>query len=339
MRILTVEPGPSFSVADVHQGWRRAFADLGHQVVNYNLGDRLSFYHNAHLPDGDGGFRKPLDEKQANSLAMVGVESAILRWRPELVVFTTGYYAAGETLEMIRNRGCRVAVLFTECPYEDDRQLELAPYTDINVINDPTNLDTFKMVQPNSVYLPHSYDPVLHHPGSPDPDLACDVCFVGTGFPSRVEFLEAVDWTGIDFKLAGSWGSLSETSPLRQFVIHDLDECWPNEQTVDLYRSAKATFNLYRREANSVELADGWSMGPREVEAVASGCFLLRDPRPESDATFPMLPSFGSPYEFGQQLRWWLAHDMERREAAAMAREAVADWTFTRRAEQLLALI
>jgi hypothetical protein len=80
-------------------------------------------------------------------------------------------------------------------------------------------------------------------------------------------------------------------------------------------------------------------MGPREVELSAIGCFWLRDPRPESDETFPMLPAFSSPHELGEKLRWWCAHDMERQQAAQMAREAVAGWTFERRAEQLLALI
>lgn len=339
MRILTVEPGPSFSVADVHQGWRRAFADLGHQVVNYNLGDRLSFYHAAHLPDGDG-YRKAFpDEAVANGMAMLGVESAVLRWRPELVVFTTGYYVNRETIELFRNRGCRVAILFTESPYEDDRQLELAPFTDLNVVNDPTNLDTYRMVQPNSVYLPHAYDPAIHHPGSADPDLECDVSFVGTGFPSRVEFLEAVDWSGIRFHLAGSWGSLREGSPLRRHLIHGIDECWPNDQTADLYRSSTMSFNLYRREANHHDLTEGWAMGPREIELAATGTFFMRDPRPESDDVFDMLPAFTSPAEFERKVRWWLTHDMERREAARMARDAVAGWTFQQRAEQLLALI
>jgi glycosyltransferase involved in cell wall biosynthesis len=51
------------------------------------------------------------------------------------------------------------------------------------------------------------------------------------------------------------------------------------------------------------------------------------------------LPSFSTPHELGEKLRWWVEHDQERDEAARAARLAVADWTFANRAEQLLALI
>lgn len=334
-----VEPGPAFSVADVHQGWRRAFTDLGHQVVNYNLSDRLTFYSTAEIKTADGGYERAVDNDTAKLLAMQGVWEAAMRFWPHIVFITSGFYMPTGMMDVLRSRGMKLVVMHTESPYEDDRQLQLAPHADVNVVNDPTNLDTFQMVAPNSVYLPHSFDPAIHHPGPADPELVSDVCFVGTGYPSRIEFLEAVDWTGIDLLLAGNWQSLDESSPLRKFVIHDLDECWPNDQTVDLYRSTKASFNLYRTEANMPSLAEGYSMGPREVELSAVGCFWLRDPRPESDDTFPMLPAFTSPESFEIQLRWWLDHDMERREAARMAHDAVAGWTFQHRAEQLLALI
>jgi spore maturation protein CgeB len=334
-----VEPGPAFSVADVHQGWRTAFGHLGHQVVNYNLSDRLTFYSTAHIEAADGGWERAVDNDTAKLLAMQGVWEAAMRFWPHVVFITSGFYMPTGMMDVLRSRGMKVVVMHTESPYEDDRQLQLAPHADVNVVNDPTNLDTFQMVAPNSVYLPHSYDPDIHHPGPSTNDLRSDVCFVGTGYPSRIEFLEKVDWSGLDVILAGNWQALDEFSPLRRFVIHDLDECWPNDQTADLYRSTKCSFNLYRREANMPSLAEGYSMGPREVELSAVGCFWLRDPRPESDDVFWMLPSFTTPQELGDQLRWWCSHDTERRDAARAARMAVADWTFQRRAEQLLEMI
>lgn len=334
-----VEPGPAFSVADVHQGWRTAFGQLGHQVVNYNLSDRLTFYSSAHIEAADGSYERAVDNDTAKLLAMQGVWEAAMRFWPHVVFITSGFYMPTGIMDVLRSRGMKVVVMHTESPYEDDRQLQLAPHADVNVVNDPTNLDTFQMVAPNSVYLPHSYDPAIHHPATAHDDLRSDVCFVGTGYPSRIEFLEKVDWSGLDVILAGNWQSLDEFSPLRKFVIHDIDECWPNDQTADLYRSTKCSFNLYRREANMPSLAEGYSMGPREVELSAVGCFWLRDPRPETDEVFPMLPSFTTPAELGDLLRWWCEHDTERHAAARAAREAVADWTFQRRAEQLLQLI
>ena len=67
--------------------------------------------------------------------------------------------------------------------------------------------------------------------------------------------------------------------------------------------------------------------------------FFLRDSRPESDELFPMLPTFSSPGEASELLRWWLAHPGQREEAAVVARAAVADRTFRHAAARLLELL
>lgn len=334
-----VEPGPEFSVSDVHHGWRRAFGRAGHAVVNYNLGDRLDFYRSAHVPTGPDEFRRAFDAQDQVRLALFGVESTALRWWPHVVVFTSGFYVPSDTLGLLRSRGMRVVILHTESPYHDVQQLNSASYADLNLVNDPTNLDSYRMVQPNSHYLPHAYDPEVHRPGPGVSQYKSDVCFVGTGFPSRVEFLEAVDWSGLDVLLGGAWHSLELTSPLLPFVGHDLDECVPNDQTVDMYRSTKMSVNLYRTEAHSPAYEQGWSMGPREVELAATGTFFARNPRGEGDALLPMLPTFTDPGELGELCRWWCSHTDQREQAAAEAREVLAGWTFDARVEQALGLL
>ena len=47
MRVLAVEPGPNFSVADVHRGWVKALRADGHQVANMSFAARLEFYERA----------------------------------------------------------------------------------------------------------------------------------------------------------------------------------------------------------------------------------------------------------------------------------------------------
>ncbi len=74
------------------------------------------------------------------------------------------------------------------------------------------------------------------------------------------------------------------------------------------------------------------------MEMAACGLFFLRDPRPEGDEVFPMLPTFTSPEEAADLLRWHLAHEDERAKAARQAREAIADRTFTNHARSLLRL-
>ena len=334
-----VEPGPDFSVADVHRGWRRGFERQGHAVINYNLGERLDFYRSAHVPTGPEEFAKAFEGDQPIKLALFGVESAALRWWPDVVVFTSGFYIPSDTIHLLQSRGMKVVILHTESPYEDVKQLQGAAYADLNLINDPTNLESFRMVAPNSHYLPHAYDPTVHTPGPSVAEYKSDVCFVGTGFPSRAEFLETVDWSGLDVLLAGSWHALDDDSPLLPYLAHERDECLPNDQAVEVYRSSKMSLNLYRREASDPAFGDGWSVGPREVELAACGTFFARDPRPEGDELFSMLPTFTDPGELGELCRWWSSHDDQRESAAADAREVVAGWTFDARVEQMLGLL
>jgi hypothetical protein len=52
-----------------------------------------------------------------------------------------------------------------------------------------------------------------------------------------------------------------------------------------------------------------------------------------------MLPTFASAGEASQLLRWWLARDDVRDEAARQARRAVADRTFRNHAAALLRML
>jgi spore maturation protein CgeB len=338
VKILAAHPGPNFSVHDCYVGWVEAFRELGHQVADFNLSERLTFYDAALLEVGQNRFRKALTAEQATSLAVNGLYAALYKTRPDVLFAVSAFFYPHELFDLARAYGTRIVVLHTESPYEDGRQLQTAEHADLNLINDPTNLAAFQRVAP-TVYTPHSYRPPLHTPGPVVDGFRSEFAFVGTGYASRIAFLEAMNLDGLEVLLAGNWTQLAGTSPLRRHVGHDVDECIDNTQTVDVYRSTQVGMNLYRREAEAEHLAYGWSMGPREVEMAATGCFFLRDPRPEGDDVLPMLPTFTTPEDAAEQLRWWLSKPDSRREVAGKAREAVADRTFTKQAARVLRLL
>lgn len=338
MKILAAHPGPNFSVHDCYVGWVEALRHLGHQVIDFNLSERLTFYDAALLEVGQNRFRKALTAEQAQNLAVNGLYAALYKTRPDVLFAVSAFFYPPELFDLARSYGTRIVVLHTESPYEDGRQLQTAEHADLNLINDPTNLAAFERVAP-TVYTPHSYRPTLHAPGPVVDEYRSQFAFVGTGYASRIGFFEAMDLTGLDVLLAGNWTQLDETSPLRRHVGHDVDECIDNTQTVNVYRSTQVGMNLYRREAEAEHLAYGWSMGPREVEMAATGCFFLRDPRAEGDEVLPMLPTFTTPEDAAEQVRWWLSKPDSRREVAGKAREAIADRTFTTQAERMLRLL
>lgn len=271
-------------------------------------------------------------------LALNGLMASVYRLWPDVLLVVSGLFVDDKMLDCIRSRGTRVVIIHTESPYEDQRQIDLAAHADLNLVNDPTHLESFRAVAP-TWYVPHAYCPDRHHPRPPDPALACDFAFVGTGYPSRISFLEQVDWSGLDVRLGGNWVGLDEDSPLRRYMVGDVGYCLPNDEAVDLYASCGMSANLYRREADRPDLVQGWAMSPREVELAAMGVAFLREPRGEGDEVLSCLPTFESPGEFTEKLRWYLANERVRASLAQKIREAVADRTFESNARRLLSLL
>lgn len=332
--MVAVRPGPNFSVADVHNGWTKALRQLGVQLVEYQLDERLTFYSNAHLQDDDGWVRA-FDEQAAVRLAANGLKAALYDYWPDVVLVTSAFFIPPDFYPVMRARGHKLVALFTESPYEDDRQLERAHFYDVILLNDPTNIEQYRAINRHTYYVPHAYDPDTHSPGPADPDLACDVCFVGTGYPSRHSLLRDVDWAPHSLRLAGNWQAWDDDPWVLERMVHPIDRCCDNIDAVRLYRSARASVNVYRKEASAD--ADGWAMGPREVELAACGTFFFREQRAEGDQLLPMLPTFGTAAELTELVQWWLAHDDAREAAARQAREAIADRTFATNARHLLA--
>lgn len=338
MRILAAHPGPQFSVADVYAGWVEALRGLGVQVVEYNLAERLTFYDSALLEVDKHTLRKALSREQATELAVNGLYAALYKTRPDVLLIVSGFFYPTELLETARSYGTRVVIVHTETPYEDGRQLKLAPHADWNLVNDPVTIERFAALAPTR-YVPHAYRPSVHCPGDAQADLVADLAFVGTGYASRIAFFEAMNFGNADVLLAGNWQQLHKESALNKHVAHDREECLDNADAVRIYRSAKVGINLYRRESEKADTPQGLAMGPREVEMAACGLFFIRDPRPEGDSVLSMLPTFTSPGEASELLAWWLAHDTERTRAAEQARRAVADRTFDAHAAALLRLL
>jgi spore maturation protein CgeB len=330
VRAILVHPGPAFSVADVANGYSKALRQLGVAVQDFDLGDVMTFYEAGLRAVGEQD-----DGKTAARMAAAALRQACFDWWPDVVIVVSAFFLPPEFYEIVRARGMKVVALLTESPYEDDNQARIAAYADVATINDPTNLGQFPA---NTRYLPHAYDPDVHRPGPATPGYESDFCFVGTGYPERIEFLERVDWSGIDVALGGNWCELRDGSPLLPFLAHPLDACCPNDEAVRLYQATKVGCNIYRTSAQRDALADGWSMGPREVELAACGTFFLTQPRGENRDVLPMVPTFESPADLSEQVRWWLAHPDKRADVAAKAREAVADRTFAANTARLLEL-
>lgn len=328
MRALVVEPGPAFSVQDVHNGICSGLASNGIATQSFNLADRLNFYCNVEINGS-----KALEYEDAARAAISGLGYAVLTWRPQVVVIVSSFYVPPEMYRALRQNGVHVVLWLTESPYEDARQIPMAGYADTVIVNDPTNIDQFREQNKRAWYIPHGYNPDVHH----DADRTDEhpFCFVGTGYPSRIEYLEKAELPDGSV-LAGNWTHVGEDSPIAGFLMDERDQCIDNTDAAGLYRSSVTSLNIYRKEAMSPDLVEGWAIGPREVELAMCGTWFAREPRGEGDELFPMLPKVTEPGELGDVIRWALANPDARNEATRLARRAVADRSFHHNVGRLL---
>lgn len=335
MKAVVVAPGPEFSVQDVYHGWLAGLRHHGVTAVPFNLHDRLNFYADCQM-ERNGEYRKALEFDGAVKITLEGLLGVLYEVMPELLVFTSGFFLDYDLIDKIRATGRhKLVMLHTESPYEDDRQVEAAQHFDVNVLNDPINIDRFPA---GTIYIPHAYNPAVHHPeGRSD---VYDFSFIGTGYPSRTEFFEKVEWGGARVAFGGNWPNVEDDSPLAPLLLHQPGECIDNTDTADLYRMTAMSANLYRgadpSESERPENAEGWAMGPREVELAACGTFFARESRGEGDVVFPMLPKISEPAELSDVLAWSIENPDLREAAAAAARAAIVDRTFANNAAALL---
>lgn len=338
MKLLLVGAGTATSTRDVEDGYAAAFRELGVDLKLYALEARLQVAHHWLHTQWRARGRQPEDHPSwADVLYRASVEALemALRFAVDWVFVVSAMYVHPDALELMRRAGLKVAVLFTESPYEDLAQLRVAQRVDWCWTNERSSARTLR-----GGYLAHAYDPARHHPAPPDETVpAHDVVFVGTGFVERKELLAAVDWSGIDLGLYGEWGLLGSRHPLRRYVR---GKAIDNSSAIELYRRAKIGLNLFRTSSTygkEVRHHTGaLSANPRTFELAACRLFQLSQHRAEVEAIFgPTVPTFLNAQELQSLVHQALADETARDDCADLAREIVAPHTYAARAAQALA--
>jgi spore maturation protein CgeB len=350
LRLLTVHPGADVSTADVYDGLVPALQARGAECVPYALNSRIARAGSWLMWNWKRAGKPDPRPTQADIVyqAGVGIIERALRLQPDWVLVFSGMYLHPDLLIMLRRAGIRVAVILSESPYDASAEQRILPFVDLAWTNERSCVSEYRCINPNTHYLAHAFDPTRHYPVADKDDdeasaRAHDVVFVGTGFAERIEVLDAVDWTGIDLGLYGSWNLLPSRHHLRKYLRGGYVS---NAQAAALYRRAKIGLNLYRssigfgRGAPRIEGAE--SLNPRALELAACGVFQISDHRAEVDEVFSYYVSTFRPGSSGisthleEVIRTALADPESRRAHAEMSRKLVQPHTFSARAEQVL---
>lgn len=346
MKILLVHPGPDFSVADVFNGYKKALEEQGHRVMVYDTNERLLFFGDAKMYNRETNEYEPaMSDEKSVLAAYEGLGHHLYTYWPDLVVFVSAFYVRPEMLEVIRQHGHKVVIIHTESPYQDDEQLLRAQHANLNILNDPTNLEEYRLFGP-AEYIPHAYDPDVHHPGTGSRDI--DFTFIGSMFPSRIQFFEEMfealgpEWLNSHKIAMGgqAWSNKKlDGSPLLDYLGHERHHAMDNVDVADVYRQSKVGINVYRQEGEVTQRGKGWSMGPREVELAACGLPFIRDSRPESDGLFPFLPAYYGADGAADILKWYHKDEKRMKSLGELAHKVVQDRTFSNNAKRVMTLL
>lgn len=378
MRVIVVGAAADSSIRDVERGWVRALERAGHDVRLYNLNARLKLYgdwfrvvmegarcREGHVAiDPEPGFIA--DQVTIMQAASECVAHEALRHRAEMAVIISGCSFHPNGAAFLQAIGVPVVTIATESPYNDADMVDLARISTIVGTNERRSVPHFAALAGEAAtYLPTAYDTDRHAPGPIEPDKACDVFFVGTGFDERARLFAETDWSGIDFKLAGFWptGEDGEVIPtatearLGQIKIghdarlarHLARGLIDNDEAVAWYRSARIVLAIHRdavvpRSGAMVGMVGrGESIGPRVYEAAAVGAFQIADDsRPELAELFgDSIPTFraGDPEHLRWTIRYWLDRPALRQDRASEARQRVRGHSYDDRLMALMRLI
>lgn len=345
MRLMVVHPGADVAISDVHDGLVAALRRQGHLVSTYALNVRMTmagrYLHwlwkqqRKHQPDLVKPTSVDVLEKASEDIV-----PRALTLNVDAVLIVSAMYLHPDALVLLRRARIPTGLIFTESPYDDERQARLAPLADVCWTQERTSVAPLRRANKRTHYLPAAYDAHRHtpEPQPGDEDVpAHDVVFVGTLFKERIKLLSSVDWTGIDLGLYGNMELLGSRSTLRQYVRgEDTD----NATAAALYRRAKIGLNLFRSTAEwtkGTHVTTGESMNPRNYELAACGCCQVTSWRPEVGDVFGAnVACFASPRELRSVVTAALQDDVWRDQSAFFAARNVQGHTFDHRARQLM---
>jgi spore maturation protein CgeB len=317
----------------VDAGLRHGLESHGVDVVPYRLDARLarakSWLFRSWRARKDATVARPTTG-EALLQAGVGALEQALRHQVDAVVIVSAMLLHPDVIVLLRRAGLKVYTVFTESPYDHAHECRIAGLVDGCWTHERTVLGAFLAINPNSAYLPHGWHEDRHTADAEDAGgPAHDVVFVGSGFPERVAWFNAINWDGIDLGLYGIWADLGLKPQVAACVKSGPID---NAQAAGLYRRAKVGLNLYRRTTTAAE-----SLNPRAYELAACGTFSISEHRAESIERFGnLVPTFSTPQEAEALIRQWVDADGGRGAVQSVLPVLVADASWTARAGQVL---
>lgn len=190
------------------------------------------------------------------------------------------------------------------------------------------------------MWLNAACDPEIHKPQELTEEekekYSCDVCFVGSMYPERVDLFETL----MDFDL-GIWGpgweNLDIGSPLRKHIKGSAvtPDIWTK-----IYNASKIVVNYMGNYGENIKEENVYQASPRVFETLACGSFQVVDAKKDVLALFQSgehLVCFNKIHEVKDLVKYYLNHPQERSKIAQKGhREVLEKHTYVHRIKELL---
>jgi len=346
LKLLCVHPGASSSTSDVADGLTYGLEHHGVELVRYRLDQRIERSHRWLNYNWRKTQKKnPSIEKPTSAdifyQAGIGALEMGLRHQVDCVLVVSAMFLHPDVIILMKRAGLKVVVLFTESPYDQERELAIAKLVDGCWTCERTSAEAFQAVNACAGYLPHAWHPERHGQGTDGAEHnvpSHDVVFVGTGFHERIAWLDAIDWTGIDLGLYGNWQQLGSRNVLRRYVREGVVD---NRRAAALYRRAKIGLNLYRTSKGwgrtAPAIAHAESLNPRAYELAKCGAFTLSTFRAEVPEVFgDLVPTCTESSEASALIRSWLANPEGRARVQGQLPACVAESSWVQRSTRVI---
>ena len=267
-------------------------------------------------------------------------------FRPEVLIAFKGNLVRPETLRTIRQSGVRTYNYYPDGSAFVHRSLipeSLGEYDCVFYTHRHLPGDVEKRVKlRKAIYLPHGYDPELHHPypisKEEQAQLGHDVNFIATYFPSKERLLAALvrAMPEVDLKIWGErWSDRCTSEELAPFIAG-----------TGLYGSSyckaigASRINLGVMTGTMEGSSSGDQTTTRSYEIPACGGFMLHERNSEVLELFEEgkeIACFSSAEEMADKIRYYLTNPGEREMVAqAGYRRCVPAYSYDTRVAEIL---
>lgn len=177
------------------------------------------------------------------------LDQTIRDFRPDLMLVVHGSRTPLHHIRYARSLGTVTVLWLVEDPYEIDFHLgEMVNAFDFVFTNERQAVSEYS--HPRVSYLPWCCNPRIHKKTNISKDYRSDLCFVGMGFPNRVQILNSIVplLKGLNVKLIGEWNRWGQLHPdLRSFVLPVINDF---REVLKYYNGAKINLNIHRDPVN-----------------------------------------------------------------------------------------